>query len=438
MLLKRRRPYAVGSVIVVIALAVSLFVVATPVGASPGPINRTNSQINSLQARAQALAEQITNDQAKVSGAAEQYDEQTVFLQEDRATLVKTDDRLKTTRRQLAAVRLRAQTAAIEAYVTGDGLDSQVGAVLNSSVNDAQSAAVYSDVVVHTLNAAVNQLHVVSAKLAAERATQSRTLEAAAQAQRSAARARAVAQAATLNADSALRQVKGQLYQLTIQREQELAAAAAARAAAALRAAEKAAAARAAKAAAAAAAAAKRAHANGGNTTVGTTSDTGGGVNLSGGGGADGAWPYGPGTGGGQPGYGQPLDPVGTNTQGQQAVAAAESYLGVPYVWGGASRQGVDCSGLAMLVWEAAGVDLLHGATIQDQESARVSLADIEPGDLLFYHFPNDGALPITHVAIYIGSGPYGTQTIIQAAEVGTNVAYYPMYWQGFVSVGQP
>lgn len=438
MLLKRRRPYAVGSVIVVIALAVSLFVVATPAGASPGPINRTNSQINSLQARAQALAEQITNDQAKVSGAAEQYDEQTVFLQEDRATLVKTDDRLKTTRRQLAAVRLRAQTAAIEAYVTGDGLDSQVGAVLNSSVNDAQSAAVYSDVVVHTLNAAVNQLHVVSAKLAAERATQSRTLEAAAQAQRSAARARAVAQAATLNADSALRQVKGQLYQLTIQREQELAAAAAARAAAALRAAEKAAAARAAKAAAAAAAAAKRAHANGGNTTVATTSDTGAGANISGGGGADGAWPYGPGTGGGQPGYGQPLDPVGTNTQGQQAVAAAESYLGVPYVWGGASRQGVDCSGLAMLVWQAAGVDLLHGATIQDQESARVSLADIEPGDLLFYHFPNDGALPITHVAIYIGSGPYGTQTIIQAAEVGTNVAYYPMYWQGFVSVGQP
>ena len=438
MLLKRRRPCAVGSVIPVIALAVSLFVVATPAGASPGPINRTNSQINSLQARAQALAEQITNDQAKVSGAAEQYDEQTVFLQEDRATLVKTDDRLKTTRRQLAAVRLRAQTAAIEAYVTGDGLDSQVGAVLNSSVNDAQSAAVYSDVVVHTLNAAVNQLHVVSAKLAAERATQSRTLEAAAQAQRSAARARAVAQAATLNADSALRQVKGQLYQLTIQREQELAAAAAARAAAALRAAEKAAAARAAKAAAAAAAAAKRAHANGGNTTVATTSDTGAGANISGGGGADGAWPYGPGTGGGQPGYGQPLDPVGTNTQGQQAVAAAESYLGVPYVWGGASRQGVDCSGLAMLVWEAAGVDLLHGATIQDQESVRVSLADIEPGDLLFYHFPNDGALPITHVAIYIGSGPYGTQTIIQAAEVGTNVAYYPMYWQGFVSVGQP
>jgi cell wall-associated NlpC family hydrolase len=335
-------------------------------------------------------------------------------------------------------VRLRAQTAAIEAYVTGDGLDSQVGAVLNSSVNDAQSAAVYSDVVVHTLNAAVNQLHVVSAKLAAERGDPVENPGGCCASPALRGKGASCRSGGDVNADSALRQVKGQLYQLTIQREQELAAAAAARAAAALRAAEKAAAARAAKAAAAAAAAAKRAHANGGNTTVATTSDTGAGANISGGGGADGAWPYGPGTGGGQPGYGQPLDPVGTNTQGQQAVAAAESYLGVPYVWGGASRQGVDCSGLAMLVWQAAGVDLLHGATIQDQESARVSLADIEPGDLLFYHFPNDGALPITHVAIYIGSGPYGTQTIIQAAEVGTNVAYYPMYWQGFVSVGQP
>ena len=106
------------------------------------------------------------------------------------------------------------------------------------------------------------------------------------------------------------------------------------------------------------------------------------------------------------------------------AVTAAESYLGVPYVWGGASQQGVDCSGLTMLAWAAAGIQLLHGATIQDQESTRVSLTRIEPGDLLFYHFANDGALPITHVAIYIGSGPYGTDTIIQAAEVGTNVAY--------------
>lgn len=443
MLLKGRHSCALPSVVAVVAFAASLFVVAVPAGASPGPLNRTNSQINSLQARAQALAEQITTDQGKVSAAAEQYDEETVFLQEDRVTLAKTDRRLKATRRQLVAARLRAQAAAVEAYVTGDGLDSRVGAILDSTVNDAQSAAVYSDIVVRTLNAAVNQLHVVSGRLASERATQSRTLAAAAVAQQSAARARSVAQAATLDADSALHQVKGQLYELTLKREQELAAAAAARAAAALRAAERAAAVRAARearlAAAAARVAAKRDHANGdqssteGASAVGS-STAGGGTTAAG----NGSWPYGPGTGGGQPGYGQPLTPFGTNSAGLAAVAAAESYLGVPYVWGGASRQGVDCSGLTMLAWQAAGVDLLHGATIQDQESAHVSLADIEPGDLLFYHFPNDGILPITHVAIYVGSGPYGTQTIIQAAETGTNVAYYPMYWPGFVSAGQP
>src|ERR1039458_7158763 len=131
MLLKRRHATCeVGPVIAVVALAVSLFVVGAPAGASPGPINRTNSQINSLQARAQALAEEITTDQNKVSIAAEQYDEQTVLLHEDQATLAKTESRLKATRRQLVAARLRAQTAAIEAYVTGDGLDSQIGAVL--------------------------------------------------------------------------------------------------------------------------------------------------------------------------------------------------------------------------------------------------------------------------------------------------------------------
>jgi hypothetical protein len=39
---------------------------------------------------------------------------------------------------------------------------------------------------------------------------------------------------------------------------------------------------------------------------------------------------------------------------------------------------------------------------------------------------------------MYVGSGPFGTQTIIQAAETGTNVAYYSMYWSGFVGMGRP
>ncbi len=445
MLLTRGRQRNALAVVAVLALTGSLFVVAEPSGAAPSPIDRTNSQISTLQARAQALAERITTDQNKVSVAAEAYDMDTVLLQQDKLKLAKVQRQLKATRKWLRAARAKAQNAAIEAYVTGDGFASQVDGVLTSSVNDAQSAAVYSDIVVHSLKAAVNQLHVVQVQLAGERARQARTTASATRTQLAADKARGIAEAATLAVESALTNVKGQLYTLTIKREQEIAAAKAAAALAAERAAAARAAARARAEARAAAARAAKARAQAAAEAAAqaakkTASNSGGGNSGGGnsGGAWGGSWPFGPGTGPGQPGFGSTLVPAGTNPQGLQAVAAAESYLGVPYVWGGAGRQGVDCSGLVMVAWQAAGVSLLHGATIQDQESTPVNLLDIEPGDLLFYHFPNDGPLPITHVAIYIGSGPYGTDTIIQAAQVGTNVAYYPMYWGGFVSAGRP
>ena len=124
--------------------------------------------------------------------------------------------------------------------------------------------------------------------------------------------------------------------------------------------------------------------------------------------------------------------------QDRAATAAARKYLGVPYVWGGSSKTGVDCSGLTMLAWAAAGVELEHSATVQWEESTPVPLKDLRPGDLLFYHFANDGNTPITHVVMYLGSGPYGIATAIQAAEPGTNVAYTPVYLSGLVSAGQP
>ena len=74
--------------------------------------------------------------------------------------------------------------------------------------------------VAHTLEAALHELRSISGRLAVERATQVTILKAAAKAQRAADQAGAAAQAATLNAESALHQVKGQLYLLTLKREQ--------------------------------------------------------------------------------------------------------------------------------------------------------------------------------------------------------------------------
>jgi len=127
--------------------------------------------------------------------------------------------------------------------------------------------------------------------------------------------------------------------------------------------------------------------------------------------------------------------PEAASGAGALALRGAERYLGVPYQWGGASASGLDCSGLTMLAWRAAGVDLLHSADIQYSESTRVPLNRVQPGDLLFYDLGGDG---IDHVVMYVGSGPYGADTIIQAAHTGTVVEFDPVWYLGLVGAARP
>ena len=81
-------------------------------------------------------------------------------------------------------------------------------------------------------------------------------------------------------------------------------------------------------------------------------------------------------------------------------VGIAMQYLGTPYVWGGSSPGGFDCSGLVMFVYSQVGVSLPHNAAAQFSYGVPVSIDQLEPGDLVFF----DG---LGHVGIYIGNGQF-------------------------------
>jgi len=81
-------------------------------------------------------------------------------------------------------------------------------------------------------------------------------------------------------------------------------------------------------------------------------------------------------------------------------VGIALSQVGVPYVWGGASPSGFDCSGLVMWAYAQVGISLPHSSYAQFTMGVPVAKSDLQPGDLVFF----DGA---GHVGIYIGNGQF-------------------------------
>ncbi|MHB8506450.1 MAG: C40 family peptidase, partial [Acidimicrobiales bacterium] len=113
-------------------------------------------------------------------------------------------------------------------------------------------------------------------------------------------------------------------------------------------------------------------------------------------------------------------------------LAFARSQLGVPYVWGGASPGGWDCSGLVMAAFAQAGLRLPHNAELQYEATMAdpVPLPAVEPGDLVFF---GSSVASIGHVGIVIGGGE-----MIDAPHTGAVVRVEPYTWPDLLVATRP
>jgi len=368
----------------------------------------SGSSIHATKAELAAIESEIAAEQLCVTNLSEQYDTSTYRVQQLTSSIAVNKRRLATSKVDVTLVRHQVQSAVLNSYMydeTAQQLDllfsgTSVTASLESAYTSDALGNVTNDL--HALNVAKQRFEATQNLLVSERT------QAASEAS-AASTAEIAATAETKSTETILKEVKGQLAT-------QVAAEAAAQAAE-----------DAAQVADASSLRLKQADALKAEQAAQVAETLGDGSSAAASAGKAGS---GAGDQTGTP----PTNPP-TGGPGAAAVEAAESYLGVPYVWGGASRAGVDCSGLVMLAWSAAGVQLAHSAAIQSEESTPVSLSELQPGDLLFYDFGGTG---IDHVVMYVGSGPYGSNTIIQAAHTGTVVSFDSIYYEGLVGAGMP
>jgi cell wall-associated NlpC family hydrolase len=393
--------------IVVAAVVCALAAAATGAGAPPS----LKQQEQQKEAQARSVQARIAKLQQQVSHASEAYDGARYRLAQIEQSRRENTVALRRARKGFAAAQARAAARIVAIYESGEPTtaDALLGATTVTSILDrlqaVDSATTLDRSIAQQVAAQKRQLVAHAAALATARQQQVATIAELASQRRqilsSLRKVNALAstiqgQIATLRAKEAAEQQR-----LLAQARARLAAEAAARAAAEARARAARERAQQEAAAAAAAKAAKAAQAQAAQTTTATT--TAPAVTTAATTTAEAPAPPAPTSTAPAPTTTVATPPPAPTGGGGGHPAAAQlalQYLGVPYLWGGATPAGFDCSGLVMYVFAKLGVSLPHYAAAQYQLGVPVARSDLQPGDLVFFN-------GLDHVGIWLGGNQF-------------------------------
>jgi len=368
----RRRLGPVVAAVVLVA-ALSILAGAGTAGAD---------QIKQKQAEAALAASQLNDLYAREDRAVEAYDRAHAKLAAVNRAIRANTVQLRAARKNLAQARAQLAQLVVSAYKGGDP-DAAMYVLAAQSFTDLVDRVDVLNRTSHDESAILHRVTVAEREVATRQALLRKQRVQARKLVKKADAAKREAAALISSQQAKISQLHAQINQLIGERKARLAREAAAR-----------------RAAAAAAAAAAQ---NPAPTTTTTTT------------------PVAPPSG--------PVPPA--SSLGEQAVQIAMGELGVPYVWGGASPSGFDCSGLTMWVYAQLGIHLDHYTGSQWNAGPHVAYSDLAPGDLVFFE-PGIG-----HVGIYIGNNEFihapHTGTVVQISSLSD--AWYAAEYQGAVRV---